>query len=519
MIRKLLALSAFLLLACPAQAVTRYVSQSGGVFSGGSACNTQTAISVATFNFTAQSPDDVNILCGTITSALDPSGSGTSGHVVIIKFDSGASIQMPAIPIGGAIVLTGLSFYLIDGGGGSCGYVSNANVTCNVGVIKSTANGSGLANQVASVAIEAGSATSIEVKGLLIGPIYTHTLATDNSQSPPGPICIHFVGGNTINIHNNTMHDAGWCVNGNGPTITVSNNEIYNTDHGVALGGTNSTVNINGNHFHDWVNWDQNNNNFHHDGIHLFDQTGLTFNGANEYNNLFDGDEGVNVTAAIYNEHAANTGVIQNITAYNNVVIAKVGRFSNVGWIAFWKTATGTGSTGAAYNNTVYGAYVAGSGSCLGISAWNGITLENNSLVNCQNQIGIDAATTITTVDYNSYDDIGTDSGLGASANTFSWHGSQFASFTTWKADCSCDSHGIFNSLASLKINGSTGQQLSGSPVIGTGLNLTSLSITPLDSDILGNARPGGVTAWDIGAYFGAESVGTFATPVTIINP
>jgi hypothetical protein len=39
----------------------------------------------------------------------------------------------------------------------------------------------------------------------------------------------------------------------------------------------------------------------------------------------------------------------------------------------------------------------------------------------------------------------------------------------------------------------------SGSPAIGTGVNLTSLGITALNSDASGVARPA-VAAWDIGA-------------------
>lgn len=479
------------------------------------------ANAIALSSVTWVSPNTYH-LCGTITGAFTINASGASGLAQItLVFEAGGSIQMPAIPSTGAIIVTGRQFIVIDGGGGSCGYVSGADVTCTQGQIESTANGSGLANQVASVAIEAGSAQNVTVKGLRCGPLYLHTSSTDTTQSPPGPICVHFSGGtvSNITIQNNTIDDCAWCLNGNSAVATIQNNEIYNSDHGVALGGGNASIVINANHFHDWVNWDQSNHAFHHDGIHLFDQTGVTFNGATESNNFFNGDQGVDVTAMIYNEHAANTGVIQNITMYNNQGIAFTGRFSNVGWFAFWKTATGTGTTGAAYNNGVYGFYSAGNGSCFGVSGWTSMTIENNSFAACQNQIGIDAASTITAVDYNSYDDIGTDSGLGGGANTFTWHGSIFASFTTWKTDCSCDSHGIFNSLANLKLNGSNGRQLSGSPVIGVGLNLTSLSITPLDSDILGNARPGGATPWDMGAYFGVQGASTFVTPVSAIYP
>src|ERR1039458_8383908 len=50
-------------------AATTYVSQSGGTFSGGSACNGQTAESVATFN-SSQTASATYELCGVITTPL-----------------------------------------------------------------------------------------------------------------------------------------------------------------------------------------------------------------------------------------------------------------------------------------------------------------------------------------------------------------------------------------------------------------------------------------------------------------
>ena len=488
----------FALAAPPAWATTRYVSQSGGTFSGGSACNGQSAISVAAFNSTTNSAGDVDYLCGTITSAVTPQGSGSSGNVVTIKFDSGASIAMPALPTGGAIVLTGLSNYLVDGNSSiTCGYVANANVTCNNGAIKSTANGTGLANQVASIGIQALNANNIEIRGLVIGPVYQHTSTSDTTQSPPGPLCVQFDGANNVSIHNNTLHDAGWCLNGGGgpsTNLNIYNNEIYSIDHGVGIGNANTSINIYSNHFHDMANWDTTNNSFHHDGIHLFGVTGAAINGANEYDNLFDGDMGNNVTAWIYNE-----GLDQNINMYNNVAYVAAGRNSCCGVIDFFGNGY-TGSNNSAYNNVVLGAYTAGTGSCFEAAAQTSVTVKNNIFVGCQNIIGIDSATTIAAVNNNVYEDVGTDQGTGSAANTFSWHGSSFSSFTTWKSDCSCDSSGVFATLASINVNSSTGKPQTGSTAIGAGANLTSLGITALDSDILGTARPSS-GAWDAGAY------------------
>lgn len=114
-------------------ATTRYVSQSGGLFSGGSQCNGHTAISVATFNGTGQSAGDTNYLCGNLTSVLTPSGNGSSGNVVSIIFDTGANITVSSCGTNGYIDLNGLSYYLVDGSPTAtpCGYVSQGDVACN----------------------------------------------------------------------------------------------------------------------------------------------------------------------------------------------------------------------------------------------------------------------------------------------------------------------------------------------------------------------------------------------------
>lgn len=486
--------------------VIRYVSQAGGSFTGGSACNGQTAISVATFNATSNGAGDHDFLCGTISSAVVPTGNGGSGSPVTITFDVGASIQMPALPTSGGLNLSGLSHYLIDGGGGSCGFVSFAVATCSVGAIESTANGTGQPNQIASVGINANSTTDVEIKGLLIGPIYTHTSPTDTSQSPPGPLCVSLQGAATINIHNDTMHDAAWCLTGTVATLTVQSSELYNTDHGLGFGGANSSFTVSGNYFHDWVNWDQG-STFHHDGIHLWASNGLTFNGATVCNNLFGGDQGSSVTAAIYNEQQSSTGTIENITDCNNVVLVHAGRVSCCGWISFYTTVSGgTATGGSSLNNTILGSYTAGTGACLDSVGWLLIRFENNNVTGCQNLITVDVNSTVTAINGNEYENIQTDQGCGLSCNTYSWHGTITPGFAAWQTNCGCDAAGRSDTLAAINVN-PTGRQLTGSTLIGNGLNLTSLSITPLDSDILGNARPGGATAWDIGAYFGAAAV------------
>ena len=219
--------------------------------------------------------------------------------------------------------------------------------------------------RVASVGILATSTLQIEVKGLMIGPLYLHTFIERHSQSPPGPVCISFTSANDLNVHNNTMHDAAWCLSGSGQFDTFTNNEIYNFDHGVGMGGTITTLAVGTNRFHDMANWDPTGAALHHDGVHVFDVGSTTTNGVTVNNNLFDGDQGANVTAEIYLEHASSSGTIENASVFNNVIVIAPTRVSCCGWISFWNTAgSGTGTTGAAYNNSIYGAYVGGTGNC-----------------------------------------------------------------------------------------------------------------------------------------------------------
>src|ERR1700685_4271578 len=96
MIKKLIFL--ILLSALPAMATTRYVAQTAGTFSGGTACNGQTAITPATWNSTSESPGDLTWICGTITcsapgaTAFTFSWSGSSGNPITLKFDSGGNL-------------------------------------------------------------------------------------------------------------------------------------------------------------------------------------------------------------------------------------------------------------------------------------------------------------------------------------------------------------------------------------------------------------------------------------------
>jgi len=472
-----------------------FVAQNGT--GGGNGADCSNARAVSSLNGGDWAAGNAIHICGSISTPVTAQGSGSSGSPITILFEPGAAFSAPAIPTSGAIVVANQSYIIVDGGSTvACGYVSGSNVTCNNGVIQSTANGTGQANQIASVAIEASGSKNVEIRNLMIGPVYVHSSTSDTTQGPPGPVCVRYVNASNLSIHNNTMHDAAWCLNGGGSNFDIHNNEIYHVDHGVGMGNANTSINVYSNHFHDFANWDTADNSFHHDGIHIFGVTNSMVVDANEYDNLFDGDIGNNATAWIYNE-----GLLQNVNMYNNVAYMAPGRYSCCGVLDFFGNGY-RGSNNSAYDNTVLGAYVPGSGSCMVATAQTNVTLRNNILIGCQNLVGISADSTIAPggLSNNIYEDIGADLGLGGGANTFGWAGTLFASLATWVSG-SGEQNAKIGTLASLGINGLTGRLSAGSLAIGSGANLTGLAIATLDTDIVGTQRPAGSSAWDSGAY------------------
>jgi hypothetical protein len=481
--------------ALPASASDVFVAQSGAGGNNGADCSN--ARPVSSLNGGDWAPGNTIHLCGSISTAIRAQGSGSSGSPITILFEPGASFTAPAVPSSGAIVVTKQSWIVVDGGSTvTCGFVNGSNVTCNNGVIQSTANGSGLANQITSIGIEAGGSSNVEIRNLVIGPLYVHSSPNDLTQGgPPGPICIHYVNASNLSIHNNTMHDAAWCMNGGGSNFDIHHNEVYRVDHGVGMGNANTAINIHSNHFHDFANWDTADDSFHHDGIHIFGVTNGMVTGANEYDNLFDGDIGNDATSWIYNE-----GAIQHINMYNNLASMAPGRYSCCGVFSFWGNGY-RGSNNSAFNNTVLGAYVAGSGSCMAATAQTNLTFKNNILIGCQNLIGISGDSTVAPggLSNNVYEDVGADYGQGGS-NAFGWAGNLVGSVSTWISQ-SGELNAKIGTLQVLGISVTTGRLSAGSLAIGAGTNLTGLGMSTLDADIVGDQRPGGTTPWDAGAY------------------
>ena len=480
--------------ASAAQASDIYVAQSAAGGSTGADCADARAIgSLTATDWTA---GNTIHLCGVITSVLTAQGNGASGSPITVHFEAGSGISVPALSASGQIDVSNRSYIVIDGGGGSCGFVNFSNVTCSQGYIQATANGTTLANQVNSIAILVDGSSNVEIKGLLISNVYVHSSPSDSITSRTWCFRAYQFPTN-LSIHNNTMHDVGWCLDGGGNGLQFYNNEVYHMDHGVGTGGPVSNIAIYSNHFHDMANWDTSADSYHHDGIHIFTDNGAV-SGVMEYSNLLDGDMGNNVTAWIYDE--ASVSPFTGLKEFNNVAYVATGRNSCCGVMGLYSDG-GSGTGNMFVNNTIIGpGFTPGTGSgSLVLAGQQNVTYKNNFLACCQNEIGVNSGATFVSggLSNDVYEDVATDYGSGGS--TFNWMGNFTNSFSSWVSS-SGETGARFGTLSAIIANATTGAPGSGSMLCGAGANLTSLGIPALDVDIMGNPRPS-TGAWDSGAY------------------
>lgn len=508
---------AILLLSIPAAATTRYVAQTAGAFSGGTACNGHTAITVASFNALTLSAGDTTYLCGTITGAAGASGiainqSGTSGNPITVIFDTGAVMTSPYWGTGAAIGITGDAYIVIDGGG-----PGGTN-----GIIEDTANGSALANQQDSIAIVGPCTPGCEIKNLLGENLYVHSSSSDgHSFNEDG---FYYSNGSSqgISIHDNVAHDMHWVLTllnwgATDSGLTVYNNYFYNEDHGIALGAETTGIvwtnlQIHNNHFGSTNVWDTTGDDYHHDGIHMFPfcnsstTCSTTYLSGFVYDNLFDGNWGVNNTAQFFCEATEN-----NLWIFNNVFInTQSGVNLNNG-------ATECGGPGS---RTINNTFIASSSQttemlaqgCGGVGACAGNTMQtkNNAFATTGSVVFVptDFAAPTGGMDFNVYGPC-----TGSSCfiyHSTTWNSSQFSSYqANMNTDSSSEQNSSYHS-AGIGLNAATAVPSSGSAVIGAGTNLTSLCsgvLTALCLDAAGVARPSS-GAWDAGAFqFAAQQL------------
>ena len=440
-------------------------------------------------------------LCGTFTAPAGTTnylqfyGGGGPGSPLTLRFEDNALIQAPYW-IGPVINLNGNSYITVDGG--------------TNGLIQATANGTDLAYQddnsstgVASNQNDTGG-SNLTVENLTVANLYVHAYdPTDEKGGSTNGISID--GGNNISIHNNTIHDARWCIGYDFPggmtssNISIYSNTAYDCDHGVSIGSGNTdailnTVSIYDNNIYDGYLWDDNAVQNHHDGIHTWTaQGGTAITGLKVYDNYIHGNWGTNLNSFLFGDVPPGT---QTGAEYFNNVLVDQDTYSHegCGYICLM------GYHDIVVNNTVIG-------SSAGLDFYGaGMTVENNI-----DGGGIFFAsgdqwwTGGYTIDHNDYFNVG--------SNTFN---NQTGTLSVWQTGCGgCDMH----SFVGDPDLSSTYQPNSGSPVIGAGINLASVGNTSLGSDYAGTARPAGCGPWDIGAYESTSGSGGPTTCTLTVTP
>lgn len=499
-----------------ASATTVYIAQTAAGSANGSSCANAYVI---TFFNTASNwgtgasqigPGTTVNLCGTITTELTAHGSGSRSSPITISFQSTAQVSLPACDnSNGCLNVSGLSWIVVDGGTPCGPGTACATNLTGTGVIQETANGSGLANQQDSLAINANSAQcqNCEIKNLIIGPLYQHTSSTDTHNfGADGAIQMLGCNGCTTKVHDLTIHDTTSAVayipaSSGDSGLQIYNVYAYNYNGGVNIAGSSASNILSGANIHDstWgptANWDATGCPYHHDGIHIWGTGGGEVLGVNYYNNLVTGNYGGCPTGAVFFE-----GYTGNENLYNNLFLTTYSQ-QNSPIVAI------SGFNVGFFNNTIIGALQSGD-QCFGIEE-NGdastpftpsITFKNNTVENCHDLIDQQNTPTLTAWDHNSYGEL-------PGGSTLVYNGTWYYTLASWQAVCACDSHSVIPSggiTASLNLNAS-GVPQSGSPVIGAGVNLSALGFPALNSDTSdGDVRTPVArcvtTAWDIGAF------------------
>lgn len=456
-------------------------------------------------------PGTIVHLCGTFTTELDPQGSGNSAHRITLFFEPGANFSKPVWSTQ-ALYWASTSYWVIDGGT-PCG---NADTKCN-GFIQNTANGTNLANHVSLTSgIVINGAHDLEIKNLGVYNLYVHTSVTDSATDPTQSGCVYANGvGANINIHDNTFHDVGWCLNllnqaqGN-LNLNIQHNYLYNTSHGIALGGCapgagTSGITIAYNRISGPANWDTNSDEYHHDGIHVFPlPSGNVCSNISINNNVFDGDWGINNTSALFLEnHSDQNENLIHIKVMNNTFSSANGHVWNNGInvVAFDDVQI--------LNNTVI---CPGKGIGFTVSGTH-VDMRNNVVSGCSTAIQtFQNNNTLSHLDNNVYANLSTSGGNPAffwNGKSSSAGGSLSSQLTQWRSITGGDASAMAVTNLALSANGAPQP---GSPITSAGANLTALGIQALNLDLLGNLRSS-TGPWAAGAFSTGTSASAPAPP------
>ena len=504
-----------LLIPCACLASNYYIAQTTSGLADGSSCANAYAY---TWNWSGVNPGDTIYICGTIygssnsgsSTGITVAASGSSGSPITLDFCTTAicgagnqgALTTAVWADSGAIAIANKSYITIEGNG--------------VGVISNTANGSVLANQLASSGIAPYGVSHLAVQNLAFNNLYVRPPgSTDQAEYGYGVRFRYNGTGNTGSnnrVTNCTGHDMFSLVflqyEGAVSTYEFDHNTAYNLNWGVAAGdwGTGSDslsgILIHNNNFYNFSNWDDASTDTHyHNGASVWaSHAGDTATNISYYNNMIGPNFGTYATSGLFSQY-----YVTGITAYNNLFLANSNDGPADGFI-YWNPSASITGTYSIYNNTVLGGSK-GNGidfDGTGSGGTKTLTIQNNIFENPNNGIVIvDNVGVSLTSSYNMFYGLNASGGFCNSATS----SCPSTTWTQWKAfGAGYDNTG--SSVTDPLLN-SNGSLQAGSPAIHAATNLTSLGITALDSDLAGTARPssalgpcpGSTGCWDIGAY------------------
>lgn len=454
------------------------------------------------------SPGTMVHLCGTFnapagsSSYLTFQAGGTAGNPVTLHFETGAVIQAPSWS-GSVISATNLNYVTVDGG--------------TNGLIQATANGTNLANHQDGgncVSLQGGNNPTVE--NLTCANLYVHACTDGPSSSNPSDeetsctdeggqnaIGIYIEDGNNVLITNNTIHDAKWCMSYapaymNDTNITISNNTDYHCDHGVVLGEGSATevvsnITISGNVIHDGQNWDDAANYNHHDGIHFWNYGTVTpVTGLKVYDNFIYGNWGAGVNAFIMVEGDSGDNEISAPEIFNNILEDDTPVNHN-----------GNGMIGVDGNNAVIANNTI-NGNVGPLITGTGDIIENNIMINVWTTVQPKPGSSIATMDYNVYYNVGSGQWGYNAGNGYSFSQWQSMGYDTHSSNVNPNLTGgatVLNLPIASPAASNYMPTSSSTAVVNQGANLSSLGILPLNSNFADTARAGTGTSWNIGAY------------------
>jgi hypothetical protein len=454
-------------------------------------------------------------ICGTITASAGTSGlltfqgSGIPGNPITLKFETGAVLTAPYWGPNGAIYATGQNYITIDGG--------------TNGLIQATANGTNLENHQDGRGVFINPGNNVEIENLTVANIYVHACSapvsscTDTRGGNSGGI--YYYGGNSVLIHNNTVHDASSCIVYAYPggainsSVSIYNNTISNCNWQINVGDGNTNAILNGvliygNNISGFGNWNTSSNTFHNDGIFVFaTHIGSVISGLMVYNNYLLGPFGPCCTTAFLYMSAnlgGGGGLIAGSFVFNNVF--DYGSASTAGDGLVYDWASGS----RYYNNT----FIAGQNNDILVYGWLGslgTVMENNILTSSgtpSTNLSWTNAGTLAISDYNDF--------YGASSVAFN-NGTYSSTLANWKLTLgNPDTHSVSGNpnLDSSYV------PRAGSAAIGAGTSLYSIcggqpnpGLGALCYDKAGNPRSSSSPSWDAGSMSSGSSASLPAPP------